>query len=132
MRCCSVGCGAQIGPYVPKEKPEAEPAAALSTTAPSRQMNQAKERARLYRELLTFIQEGKGWVTSEPGCSPLIFESVDSSLADQLTEGGHQVTHIGQNERLTGFAGQVRDRSGIKHYAGLVTVQVWEIVLPGD
>jgi len=79
QRFCSVGCGGKIGPYQPRERPEAEPASEPAPT-PSKQMNAAKERVRLYKELLAFITEGKGWVTSEPGCSPLRFESIDARL----------------------------------------------------
>jgi hypothetical protein len=92
-----VACGGQIGPY--QAKATVEPATdepAPSVIATERQMTGARERARLYRELVSFITEGRGWVVSEPGRTPLRFEAVDSSLADQLRDAGHRVTNIGR------------------------------------
>ena len=131
QRFCSVGCGGKIGPYQPRERPEAEPASEPAPT-PSKQMNAAKERVRLYKELLAFITEGKGWVTSEPGCSPLRFESIDARLAGQLRDAGHKVSHVGQGERLTGNAGFQKTRDGILHYAGIVPVHIFELPVGGE
>src|SRR5262249_46393227 len=137
QKACSKACGAKLGPYQAKPRPAIEkPALPDKPSGPthlsSSQLDGAKARARLYRELLAFIQQGKGWVTGEPGCSPLRFESVDSSLADQLRDAGHRVSHIGQGERLTGFAGFQKTRDRVLHYAGPVKTLVFEIQLGGS
>jgi hypothetical protein len=135
QRLCSKGCGGQIGKYQAKPKADAatEKKPALGPThLSSGQLDGAKQRARLYRELLSFIQQGKAWVTSEPGCSPMRFEAIDSQIADQLRSAGHRVTHLGQGERLTGFGGFQRTRDRILHYSGIVPVQIYEINLGGS
>ena len=104
---CSKACGAQIGKYQAKPKTNVDAAKPSGPThLSSSQLDGAKARARLYRELLAFITEGKGWVVSEPGCSPLRFESIDSSLADQLRGAGHKVLAfvIGIRQRCTASA----------------------------
>jgi hypothetical protein len=103
-----------------------------NVTATENAMSNARERGRVYKELLAFITAGKGWVVSEPGVTPLRFEAVDSSLADQLRDAGHRVSHIGIGERLTGFAGFQKTRDRILRYSGPVKTLVFEIPLPGD
>jgi hypothetical protein len=93
-------------------------------------MAAARERARLHTELNSFVIANRGWPTGWPGADRFQFEAVDSSIADELREAGHKVSHIGTSERCTGFAGAQRDRSGIKHYAGIVRVEIFEVELP--
>jgi hypothetical protein len=96
-------------------------------------MDEAKKRARAYRQLASFIVSNGAWPVSLPGTSPLRFEAVSSSpISDMLREDGHQVTRVGESERCTGNAGPQKTRDAVWYYAGIVKTQVFELTLDGS
>src|SRR5262245_14474968 len=96
------------------KKPEDAP-----PDSPNKQLLGAKIRARAFDKLRQYIQANQGWIVSVPGASPLVWEAVDSTIADNLVAAGHKVTQVGNSERLTGNAGFVKSRNQTWHYAGI-------------
>jgi hypothetical protein len=93
----------------------------------------SREQRQIWRRLCEYIHQERGFVVSQPDCSPIRFEvALDSELPQLLTEAGHKVRSIGTHERLTpSVVTETRGTAKVtRTIVGPGVVGVWLFELP--
>ncbi|MET4384377.1 hypothetical protein ABIB73_000112 [Bradyrhizobium sp. F1.4.3] len=66
-----------------------------------RQVKDRKDRSERFRDMVAFVTDRGGWVTSSPGASEITIDCLPSStLPTELAKAGHKIEQIGDGERI--------------------------------
>ncbi len=73
--------------------------------APGRDVQPIKNRKERFAEMVAFVTDRGGWVTSTAGASAVTIDVLPgSTLSDELADAGYKVEEIGEGERILSHA----------------------------